>query len=271
MAVYTITLGFGPAKMIRQSFIRYYETRNKELPFTHVLVDQHYPINKEENRKEIAEICKEFGVAIVDPGKNLGLHEGFNWAMRKLEMKPEDIMICFDPDSYPVTPGWDMALVRAILGDPEKRIAWASVTNKSSMGDIIAKGHTVRKSDGFIELWIPNHPIVNFLCAFHVEWLLSVGGLSEPKNFYGHLESHMYSKLGNRQWALLPGWWEDSRLCEMQDWQLFAYKIAHAFYDTWTGDFESFYQAGCPLPLNMPKDATCLKSFPAEHNRKYGY
>ncbi len=248
MSVIAITLGFVPARIWEQSAKVYAETRNPELPYTHYFVDQHYPLEKKKNRKALREICERYGIKVLDPGKNLGLHEGFNWALREINPPDDAIIIAYDPDVYPTSSGWDMALVRAIRGDPKGKIVWASLLHGAANQEIQKCGFEPRKIDGYIDVWITKLPIMNSICAWSYSWLKSVGFLNEPRPFYGHLEAEMYGRLRGKEWAFLPSWTEDERLRKTQDEKYMVYKWTHAHTQSFDGDFESWLKAGCPIP-----------------------
>lgn len=248
--IITITLGFVPSRIWKQSIAAYHATRNPDLPYRHYLVDQHYPIDKKKNRERIRAICEPYGVEVLDPGKNLGLHEGFNWALQQINPPKGSIIIAYDPDVNPLTPGWDMALVRAIRGDPQGRVVWSSLLHAAAAREIEERGYDKRFADGYIEIWTTRMSIMNSICAWSFDWLRSVGFLKEPRAFYGHLEAEMFGRLGRNQWAFLPGWTEDETLRTQQDEKYMMYKWAHAHLKSWDGDFESWLKAGCPMPEN---------------------
>lgn len=246
--VIAITLGFVPSRILEQSFASYYRTRNPELTFRHFFVNQHYPLDKRENTLRNREICERYGVYFLDPGRNLGLHEGFNWALQQIRPLQGSVVIAYDPDVNPISPGWDMALVRAILGDPERRVVWSSLIHTVAAEEINKVGYDTRRADGYIEMWLTRRPIMNSICAWSFDWLKSVGFLREPRPFYGHLEAEMFNKLGRNQWAFLPGWTEDESFRHQQDDAYKTYKWVHAHHKSWDGDFESWLAAGSPNP-----------------------
>lgn len=246
--VITITLGFVPSRIWKESIAAYHATRNPELRYKHYFVDQHYPLKKEKNRKELRKICEKYDVTVLDPGKNLGLHEGFNWALKQINPPDNAVIIAYDPDVNPISPGWDMALVRAIRGDQKQNVVWASLIHETAVKEIATHGYEHRKADGYIDLYVTRRAVMNSICAWHMGWLRKVGGLHEPTAFYGHLEAEMWSRLGGRDWAFLPGWTEDETLRAKQDKEYQTYKWVHAHTQTWKGDFESWLAAGSPNP-----------------------
>lgn len=238
--VVAISLGFVSARILDHSLQAFYDTKNPNLQIRHFLLDQHYPIDKDRNRAEIRRLCERHGVTVLDAGCNLGLHDGFNWALKKAVRPEDDIVIAYDCDSTPVGQGWDMALVRAIRGDREQKVVWASLGNPRTMKEIKERGYAEKKADGYLDLWVTKAPIVNSVCAWRIDWLREVGFLSEPRPWYGHLESEMYAKLGQKQWAVLPQWSESDHLRDLHDRAYVVYKWHLSHLKTTDADFETW-------------------------------
>jgi hypothetical protein len=97
--------------------------------------------------------------------------------------------------------------------------------------------------------------VTNSVCAWRYGWLRSVGFLTEPRAFYGHLEAAMWDRLGGNQWAFLPQWGETDELRGEHDREYVVYKWCHSHLNSWPGDFESFLEAGCPNPEDSPAPA----------------
>lgn len=246
--IYTITMGFVPARLWAQSCANYYATRNR--PTEHIFVDQHYPLNEHENRRELWRICCDYGVSVIDPGRNLGGTEGFNYALRRIRPKPDDVVIGYDPDSFVLSEGWDGALVDAILKD--SKINWTSLMSARAEPELKARGYDKRKLD-HIEVWRTHRPVVNSVCAFRASWLEAIGGLRQPSHWYGGLEAELHQNLRGGEWCFLPGWWESDKIRDQQDREYLWYKWCHAHLKEWPGDFASYVEAGCPPPSDLPK------------------
>jgi hypothetical protein len=125
MKVWSISLCFMDAEIIHDSIEQYYKTKHPEVETNHILVDQHWPINYSKQKRALELIAKKFGCQLLDPGKNLGLHEGFNWAWRQQAIPDNAMVIGYDPDSWPLDDGWDMAMAKAFVGS--ERIEWLSL------------------------------------------------------------------------------------------------------------------------------------------------
>lgn len=253
--VVVITLGFCPSFLLGHSLRGFYDTKHPDLKIRHYYLDQRYPVSKDRNREECRRICDGYGVTVLDAGRNLGLHDGFNYALNAACRPDDDIVIAFDADSTPIGQGWDMALVRAIRGDREQKVVWSTLANPRTLADIKARGYTTKTVDGSIELMITNTAITNSICAWRLDWLRSVGLLSEPGPWYGNLETEMFAKLGDKQWAVLPGWSESDHLRNLHDraytiykWYLAHLKTTSADFETWLRDWNGEDKAPSQLP-----------------------
>lgn len=247
MTVYAITLCFNKPSVVEASLRRFYATKNPSLEVRHVLVDQCYPMpSRSAVTAKLMALAAEFNCILIHPGRNMGLHHGWNWAMNQLPLQPEDILIGYDPDSNPISHGWDMALATA-LSDP--KVGWASLMNTRCEPELRERGFTERMIQ-HVQVWRAHRPVVNSICAWRASFLLAAGGLQEPTNYYGHLEAAMWAHLEKQglEWVFLPGWRENDELRNMADREYLLYKWSHAHLGSWPGDFESFLAAGCPIP-----------------------
>lgn len=241
--VFVVTLGFANPATINASMERLYSTR--ALEFTHVLVDQHFPLPSEAACSlNLLRLTEQYRCSYLNPGYNLGLASGFNYAVAEMRMKPEDIVIGFDPDCMPVTPGWDDALFEVLACHPD--VGWASLGNDVSEREMRERGFETRAHGGS-EIWLTQHAVVNSICAWRVSWLQAVGGLQEPNKYYGGLESRMFPLLAQRgyRWAFLPAFREERHepTEKTKDPEYRDYKIAHAHTGEWKGDFKSFLES----------------------------
>lgn len=246
--IYTITMGFCPSRIWEKSCIQYYKTSNRETK--HIFVDAHYPLNEYENRRALWRVCCDYGVSVVDPGRNLGGADGFNYALGMIDVKPNDIIIGYDPDSCPIDAGWDGALADAILLDA--KINWTSLLSVRAKPELQARGYEKRMVS-HLEVWKANRPVVNSICAFRGSWLETIGGLRQPSRWYGGLEAEMFQNLRGGEWCFLPGWRESDEIRDKQDREYLWYKWKHAHLKEWDGDFRSYVEAGCPRPSDVPE------------------
>lgn len=244
--IYTITLGFVPARIWERSLDAYQRFKSPGLDYVHIFVDACYPIDEIENRRQLHKLCADNGVKVISPGRNLGLHGNFNFALNHIGFGCDDIIIAYDADSSPISPGWDRALVDALRIDP--RLAWSSLLNSRSKRELAQRGYD-RRFANQIELWVTKTAVVNSICAWKGSFLKSTGGLHEPNAYYGGLEVDMFPRMKalGLEWGFLPQYEEDDSLRDMEDEEYRKYKWAHAHLNQWPGDFKSFLEAGCPI------------------------
>jgi len=231
-----VTLGFMNWRIISESFKQLYATKTAE--WKHLVLDQHYPLNEKENRDNLKAICKDYGAELFDAGKNLGLHNGVNYLLSKA--KGSEIVIGYDPDSFPNRIGWDTALTKVI----NPTVVWSTLGNPRSLVELKARGYEERVVDN-ITLWRTKRAVVNSVCAWYIPWLDEVG-LTEPRAFYGLLEMEMFDKLRGKEWVFLPEYTESDHLRLHHDKDYVLYKWAHAILKVWDGDFKTWLAAGKP-------------------------
>ena len=245
--IYVFTLGFAPARILEKSFEQLYKTTSLgSKNFVHVYLDQHYPIDKERNMGACRIICDMYGITYIDAGKNLGLHVGFNKMLDLVNLKPDDVVIAYDADSFPTESGWDSALI-SVLSDPN--FGWVTIMNPRCKQELIENGYEVHDVAAY-EVWTPRKDIVNSTCAWRGDFLIRSKGLHESRPFYGHLESSMWGKPNEQglRWGFLPAFPESDHLRDLHDRDLVVYKWCHAHLKSWDGDFESWLAAGKPNP-----------------------
>lgn len=245
MKVWTISLGYVPARIWEKSLQEYIALKNPAVDYTHIFIDQHYPMGGEENRRQLWDICRRHGVWVLDPGRNLGLHGGFNFALDHINLKDDDIVIGYDPDSKPISPGFDGALVDALRFDD--KLAWTSLMSYRVIPELKERGYTERKVR-HIDVWVTHRAVVNSVCAWKASFLRSVGGLIEHKHWYGHLEAPMFDRIKSKglEWGFLPGWHETDELRSMQDPEFFRWKWYYSHCHAIDYDFTEYVKRGCP-------------------------
>lgn len=226
--IYVITLCFNRTAMMKASLQRFWETFGiPESQYTHVFVDQHYPRDREETLAWLEELKARGNSIVVDPGENLGLQRGVNFALSKIALQPNDIVFFYDPDMFPLTPNWGTAM-RTVFQDD--RFWWLSSynchtereTTERGFDDMEVFGHRIRKT---------HCAVVNSVSALRGEFLLKIGGAHEPNPFYGGFEIAMYAKLMEQMkwWGFLRDFHED--VCPMdlvdQDYKTWKWETCH--------------------------------------------
>jgi hypothetical protein len=248
MKVWTITLCHNDPGIIEDSIARYYATKSPDVETNHILVDQHWPLGRADTKSRLQALAEKFGCTYLNPGKNLGLHDGFNWAVNQLAIPPDAGVIGYDPDSYPLTEGWDMAMCQAFVNDPT--IAWLSLWHTHCDRQMLDEGAGVEAAViGGIKTLRASRPVMNSICMFRRRWLSMVGGLHEGNAYYGGLEVDMWYKLGVNKWVFLPEFKEDLRFHDRVDPIYREYKWEHAHTRAFPGSFEEFVRAKYPHRL----------------------
>lgn len=237
---YVITLGHVPSRIWKLSCEKFYEMHDRNLEIKHLFLNQHYALNKNQNEIENKKICDEYGIEWIDAGKNLGLHNGFNYVMKQKKMTNGDFVLGYDPDSCPISPGFDMALRSCFL---DSNVAWSSLMAPWLSGLLVG---SERKISAFNVTEI-TQPIMNSICMWRVSWLNEVGGLSEPYEMYGGLECHMWPKLNGNKWVFLKDFFEDHSYHWLQDEEYKRWKwyLCHERKLDYT--FEEYVLRGCPI------------------------
>lgn len=215
------------SEIVADSIAQYYRTKSKEVETVHVLLDQHWPLEREKTREHLQAIAKQYGCLYIDSGRNRGLHEGFNYALSQLTIPDNAMVIGYDPDSYPVTIGWDMAMCEVFVADP--RIQWLSLWHQHATRQLLHEGagmhlemihgHRVRQV---------SRAVMNSVCGFRMGWLRRIGGLYEVLPKYGGLEVHMWPKIDGR-WVFLEDFQEQPALYDRMNplYKEWKWRTAH--------------------------------------------
>lgn len=206
MRVFMVTLGYAPARVLLACLDQVYQTIGVDVE--HHLLNNHYPVDMVRNDTLVESICKAYKIRYHDLGHNSGLSGGYNYLIANLRTEPDDIIIGLDPDTFPVTPNWGRALVSVLQQD--KRIAWASLMNPPAEPELKQRGYVPEMVGGEL-VWHAQQACVNSICAWRAGTLQELGGLQEPKKYYGGIESMMFpmvKRLG-LSWAYLPEYREE--------------------------------------------------------------
>jgi hypothetical protein len=230
--VWTISLCYNDPDIIEESMRRLIETTSRDVNNNIVMVDQHWPIDRENTRDKLIRIADDVGATLLDPGKNLGLHGGFNWALFSQAIPDNAMVIGYDPDSYPDTPGWDKAMCDLFVAD--EKIVWMSLWHPHATRELITEkkskpferisGHRIREVSA---------PVINSVCGFRMGFLRATVGLTEPSKFYGGLECAMWESVKKHgRWVFLEDyverlWFHDRVNPDYRDWK---WEHAHRGY-----------------------------------------
>lgn len=209
MKYWAFSLCYNEPWVIRESLTQYYKTKSPVTEVTHVLVNHHWPISSAKFEQEIAEISKEFGCILLDPGKNLGLARGYNWAVSQMKVPDDALVVGYDPDSYPMTPGWDWAALEVMNAVPS--IGWVSLMHVHANTELYErrKGDASRFIKG-IQITPINAACMNSVCGIRGAFFNHHGGFQEVNPLYGGLEVHTYPKVkeAGYEWVFLNNYAE---------------------------------------------------------------
>lgn len=170
--------------------MRFNETAGDHFALDHVIVDNYWPMfpdgtQRTELYKDAAKVA---GGAVIRPpgGKNIGGHGAFNYALSQLPLDDFDMVICYDPDSNPVTNGWVQAMWEVLAGDEtigalSLMPAW--LVNRREWATKEIRGHRVAYHD---------KPDMWNVTMFKYSALKKTGGLVADTEFYGHVERAMF-------------------------------------------------------------------------------
>lgn len=188
MKTWLVTPSFCKAALLDDYLKHIYLTPPKT-EFTHVIIDNHYPVDKEQNKKKLKELAREYNCLYVDSGQDLGLHRGLNNAMLRASIRPGDILIGCDPDDRP-SPDFLDIMKEVMLADPKLAVCCLSfsvIFDRIKQGVTFKKmeiaGHDLRVHPG-VEMWN--------IAGFNTHLLGRIGGFSQPNNFYGGIEIDLY-------------------------------------------------------------------------------
>lgn len=205
------TPAFCKAKLLEDALEFYYKQGHPKME--HVITDNHYPVDKENNRKEIKRLAEKFGCHYIDSGKDLGWHHGMNNAVKILGITADDLVLGCDPDDR-ASPGTFQALKDVMDADPKVAICavnfwvlpWKIKEHGLTMRDEEIAGHKV---------WV--HPSVEMwnVCAFNMRLVFEMGGFTQMSPYYGGLEVAMH-----RAWQR-----HGMKLCYLKDYSSEAVKL----------------------------------------------
>lgn len=214
----------------------------------HVIIDNHYPVDRAANRASIRGLAQKYGCTYVDSGKDLGLHEGINNAARVVGIKTEDVVVGCDPDDRP-SAGFVEALSSAIRSDPkiavaaacfgviDQRIKEGVFRGSKWIGLTAEEEKTAPLIHPFVEMWN--------VAAFNWRFISDIGGLKQPNGYYGGLESFLYSRWQHKGMKLvyLPSVRSDCAAVERGDPTRFDPEYQewkHAHVGGFPGSFEQY-------------------------------
>lgn len=202
--VWAVSLCYNDFEVIGMSLRQYRATSSPQVETVHVLVDQHWPLGGDSRASKLRGLAESMGGLYLDPGANLGLARGFNWAVSQLPIPDNAMIVGYDPDSWPVDFGWDEAMCDLFVARPD--VAWFSLWHPHAQRELLEENRGEDLGDGTVRA---KSAVMNSVCGWRKKWFREVGGLHEVNEKYGGLESHTFPRLGNWKWIFLKNFRED--------------------------------------------------------------
>jgi GT2 family glycosyltransferase len=225
------TLLYNEYKVIDASLTQLRKTNVLNLPI--IAVDNAYP---NLSKSQVTRLKNKHGLRIVGKRVNRGLSGGYN----DLINAHPDIRyaILFDCDSWPVTHGWDKALMDVIQSP---KVAYLSLMFDVAKREMKERGFTPWLHESGHVIWKPNQACVQSISCADLDYLRKIGGLKEPKKYYGGLEGEMFSQWNYaHQIGYIDGVYETQHPEHLSvDPKYKAYKWAYA-HEGYAGSFDEF-------------------------------
>lgn len=226
------TLLYNDYKVIDRSLTQLRATNTLNLPI--YAVDNAFPTL---SPRLVSRLKNKHGLTIIGERVNRGLAGGYNELINTF--KDIRYAILYDCDSNPVTKGWDAALMSVIQ---HENAAYLSLMFDVAKREMKERGFTpwLHNESGHV-VWKPHAPCVQSVSCADLDYIRSVGGLSEPKKYYGGLEAHMWRHWNNQhQIGYIDGVYEEQANNAPDvntDYREYKWKYAHEGYK---GSFDEY-------------------------------
>lgn len=239
---FLFTPAFCKASMLQDLLAHLYgplpEIRPAARAMKHVVIDNHYPVQKDLNREQIRALAESYGCIYVNSGRDLGLHEGINAAAKVVGIRPCDRFVGCDPDDRPA-PGFVQAITEVMDADPDLAvlgcsfwvIPWRRDQGVAFEEKVIA-GRRVWIHPG-VEMWN--------VAGFNWRFMTEIGGFRQPNAYYGGLEACLFPEWQRRGLKLgyLPDFRSDVVKLDQNDTRLFDPE-----YRRWKDDHVAGFKGG---------------------------
>lgn len=126
--IITLTICYNNHDVVEKSIDRYYEFCYYK-PDIHFIVDNEYPLNKDQLKETLKKLSYKYGCIILEPNKNLGIKNGANWGLDQLYLNDNDKIILYDSNAYPLNKNFDKALIDVLENNED--IVGACLTRKN--------------------------------------------------------------------------------------------------------------------------------------------
>ena len=244
MKLWIITLGFCNARTLKAGLTRLDETSTYKGEVERIFLDQYYPVNRKENFWELQSICKAHGFKFYDSGYDRGLHNGFNYVASLLPLGDEDLILLYDPDSWVDNAGFDSAMVEVLNEDKELEYisSWHWPIEQTHGKRVPGAFRTTSSGLKYFVPDIQSQWEMVSLGMYRWSFIKEIGGMKQPRAYYGFLEEHFVKSLNLRRkrMGFLKGFDnENPHKSSLIDPEYEQYKLAHS-NQSFPGSFQEF-------------------------------
>ncbi len=241
MTVHILSLAYANQHVFRAGMAYLRGTVDFEkLGVQHLVLDQHYPLRPYAVGDALAEYWGQGQVQTYDEGRNVGLHEGLNVLLSKIDLKDEDIVVGIDPDDGPRRKGWLEAMIR-VFGAGSKA-GWLSLVTPQII-EVLDERKAPVVTLGGEHVRFVTEPLMNVVVGWRGSTLKAMGKMEEPHNFYGGLESAMQPKCMAAGYAVgyMVDYFTDShRHLADEEYEIFKTRHVGFTQPVFPGSFEDF-------------------------------
>lgn len=164
----------------------------------HVAIDCHYPIDRDANAAKIREVCKTYGIKLLDSGSDRGLCGNFNFLWEQSHPHHDDVyFLGLDPDSNPGKQGWRQAMTAVLDASPDLGFLCLALScTEPNIKSGYLKGKVVERA-GYRVLIAESVDAMNVTMWRNSFWN-KLHPLTAPRPYYGFVEGTICEAL-NRQ------------------------------------------------------------------------
>jgi len=201
--LHAMTLAYNDMALVEES-VRLFRDQHpawKYIPY--YLVNCHWPVDKAESSKKLQAISNKYEIPILDPGKNLGVHGGWNYVIKELGLDGGDVLVGVDPDGRAQSSNWAHALMDVFNERPEMYYGTCNDDRYYKFGwHMCSHDHQTESGIRYLTF---SRVVAWSLGGFDIGWVKRIGGLNQVSKYYGGIEDYVYNKattLGGRFFKL---------------------------------------------------------------------
>ena len=207
--LYAVSNVYAQPEIVMSSISQFHLTAGA-MPQKWIIVNNHWPMVENPTWHAVQAMnyvgkCGRIYSACERDGKgeptykNLGGHGGTTFGLKQFDFEDEDLILNYDLDSWPITPGWLTAMIETMKAD--LTLGWVALMVERLIQDPawtyeIIGGHRVAFRDP-TEMW----NVTLFRGKMFREGMLA------DSTYYGYVETAMERKA--REFGLRHGWMVD--------------------------------------------------------------